>query len=78
MIKSIFFVGIVVLALASMNVAFIVLYGVSAGPILAVVVGYITGLYLLYYGIFVKEEPTLKERMKEETYREKKAKEDKV
>lgn len=47
-----------------------ILYGISAGPVLAAFFGYIVGTYLFYYGIFSEEEPSLKERMKEETRRE--------
>ncbi len=68
--------GIVVFALSSMNVAFMVLYGINTAAVLSAVFGYVVSIYLLYYGFFVKDEPSLKERMRQEEYRaDKKAKE---
>ena len=66
MIKSLVFLGILTYALSSMNVISTILYGITVPAVLVAIVGYIVGTYLFYYGIFVKEEPSLKEKMKEE------------
>ena len=66
MIKTLVFFGVLTYALSSMNVIFTIFYGITAAAVLVAIFGYIVGTYLFYYGIFVKEEPTLKERMKEE------------
>ena len=66
MIKSFVFFGILTYALSSMNVILTIFYGITAPAVLVAIIGYIVGTYLFYYGIFVKEEPSLKERMKEE------------
>jgi threonine/homoserine/homoserine lactone efflux protein len=76
MIRSGVILGIIVCALSSMNVVFMVLYGVETLAVAAAVIGYLAGVYLLYYGFFGKDEPSLKDRMKEARYQaEKKAEE---
>lgn len=71
-IKTSIFLGVLICALSSMNVILTMFHGITAGPVFAAIIGYPVGAYLFYYGIFAREEPTLKERIKEEqTHKEK-------